>query len=219
LTDPVIRLAVDINVWYADLLVSQRGRLGTAARYIADAVRAGVCPAGPVQLIASVPVIENWASVLQRRFGYSLQDANEQAGLLYDYAADGAVGVPPSIVVGSGYVPFADEAAERQAAATKGDKLFNEIEDDRHVLLSAIAGDAHILVTSDVDDFNRGSAQSFNGRADVIVYPTAAAGLVIAKPTFVRHWLQQGIVPDANVIAELLQEPSRPRYLRGCAGE
>lgn len=124
--------------------------------------------------------------------------------MLYDYAVDGAIGVPPSIVVGSGHVPFADEAAERQAASSKGGRLFDEIEDDRHVLLGAIAGDAHILVTSDVDDFNRGPAQELEGRADVILYPWSAGGLVIGTPAFARHWLQQGIVPHAGNVADLV---------------
>lgn len=208
MNDLPIRLAVDINVWYADLLASQRGRLGTAARYIADAVRAGTCPAGPVQLIISVPTIENWASVLQRRFGYAARDADDQASMLYDYAVDGAIGVPPSIVVGSGHLPFADETAQRQAAASRGGRLFDEIEDDRHVLLGAIAGNAHILVTSDVDDFSRGPAQALTGRTDVIVYPWSTGGLVIATPAFARHWLQQGIVPHADNVADLIKGAS-----------
>lgn len=211
MTERVIRLAVDINVWYADLLATQRNRKGTASRYIADAVRTGTCPAGPVQLIISVPIIENWASVLQRHFGYSLPDANEQAALLYDYASDGAMGAPPSIVVGSGHVPFADQAAERQAAAAKGGKLFDEIEDDRHVLICAIAGDADILVTCDVDDFKRGPARSIGERVDVILYPRMAGDLVIATPAFVRHWLEQGIVPDAEMLEDAPQHSPSAR--------
>ena len=211
MTDRVIRLAVDINVWYADLLATRRNRAGTAARYIADAVRFGTCEAGPVQLIISVPIIENWASVLQRRFGYTPPEANEQAGMLYDYACDGAIGLPPSIAVGAGYVPFADETTERQAAAAKGGKIFDEIEDDRHVLICAVAGDADLLVTSDVDDFRRGPARSVADRSDVILYPRLGENLVIATPSFARHWLQQGVVPDAELVEDLAQRTSLPR--------
>lgn len=194
---------MDINVWFADLLASTKGKSGTAAQFVANCIRDGGCPAGPVQFITSVPVIENWVSVLERRFGYAAAEANEQAALLYDYASDGALGIPPSIVVGAGHIPFADDVSERESAIAhkaKTDKRFGEVEDDRHVLLSAVAGEANILATSDVDDFLRGPALQLEGRSDVIIYPTAVSGLVIARPAFVRHWLEQGVVPDFKFI-------------------
>ena len=56
-----------------------------------DAVRNGESDAGPVQLITSVPVIENWASVLVRRFNFDKDE--ETAWLLHDYALEGPLTV------------------------------------------------------------------------------------------------------------------------------
>ncbi len=75
--DRVIRLALAINVLVADLLAPRRGRRGTASAILVDAVRDGICPAGPVQLVTSLPIIENFANVLQRHFGYTASEASE----------------------------------------------------------------------------------------------------------------------------------------------
>lgn len=170
-----------------------------------DAVRNGECDAGPVQLITSVAVIENWASVLVRHFKYDRLSTEETAWLLHDYAMEGPLAVPPSIVVGAGHIPFATEDEERAAARAHliatDEKLFDEISDDRHVLLSAIGGTAEVLATNDVNDFERGPARTFSNRNDVILYPTIASSLVIGKPVFLAHWLRQGIVPDAGFLA------------------
>lgn len=85
-----IRVRLDINVLVADLPGTIKGRKGTASRYLVDAVRNGECDAGPVQLIAPVPLIENWASVLMRRFNYDKDAAEETAWLLQDYALEGS---------------------------------------------------------------------------------------------------------------------------------
>ncbi len=205
-----IRVCLDINVLVADLLGRLKGRSGTGSRYLVDAVRNGECDAGPVQLISSVPIIENWASVLVRRFNYDRDSAEELAWLLQDYAMEGPLALPPSIVVGAGHVPFASELEERAAArahlAAGDDKLFDEIADDRHVLLSAIGGKADLLATNDVDDFNRGPAVSFANRRDVILFPTSGKPVVIGTPVFLAYWLRQGMVPDAAFIASRPEE-------------
>lgn len=205
MTERAIRICLDINVLVADLLGTIKGRKGTASRYLVDAVRNGECDAGPVQLITSVPVIENWASVLIRRFNYDRDSADETAWLLQDYALEGPLAVPPSIMVGAGHIPFASEEEEFAAAQAHLDasdaKLFDEITDDRHVLLSAIGGKADLLATNDVDDFERAPAQALSNRTDVILFPTIGSSLAIGKPSFLAHWLRQGIVPDAGFIA------------------
>lgn len=204
MTDRTIRLSLDINVLFADLLATRKGFRNSASTYLVDIVRDGECPAGPVQLITSVPVIENWASVLERHFHYDRQSADEAAWYLYDYAVDGPLGTPPNIVVGSGHHPFATEQEEKAAASSNlgQGKLFDEIEDDRHVLLGAIGGSADLLATADVDDFSRGSAITFTNRTDVVLFPTAHSSLVIAKPAFVVHWLRQGVVPDHSFLRQ-----------------
>ena len=81
------------------------------------------------------------------------------------------------------------------------DKLFHEIQDDRYVLETALAGRADILATADLSGFAKGPAIQF-GRNDVLLFPFADRTLVVATPRFVVHWLSQGIVPDAQFIAD-----------------
>lgn len=194
-----LRLSLDINVLFSDRRARDRNVRGTAASMLVDAVRDGRCPAGPVQLVTSVPVIENWADVMERHLGYDADAAREKADLLYAYAAEGPSGESPQIVVGAGHIPFGTEeqvrqAVEQHALPNNANRLFDEITDDRHVLLAALAGRADILATSDTDLFSKGAIRL--EREDVVLYPFQGRTLVIARPSFVAHWLRQGIVPD-----------------------
>jgi hypothetical protein len=201
----VIRLAVDINVFVADILSSRLQGRASASTRIVEAVRDGRCPAGPVQLITSLPLIENFANVLHRRLGYSSASADEKAWLLEQYALDGPMPSRPHLTVGSRYIPFETEQQLRQALKHQlrpenAAKLFNEIQDDRYVLESALAGRADILVTADVGGFCKGSAVRF-ARNDVLLFPVADQTLVIGTPHFTSYWLFQGTVPDAAFVA------------------
>lgn len=98
----VIRLAIDLNVLWSDQRARDQNVRGTAASMLVDAVRDGTCPAGPVQLITSVAVIEAWADVLRRHFGYGPDAAQEKAGLLQEYATQGPLAAAPHLVVGRG---------------------------------------------------------------------------------------------------------------------
>lgn len=204
--DRVVRLALDVNVFIADILSRRQRRRNTATIRIVDAVRNGVCPAGPVQLITSVPIIETFANVLQRRLGYDAHMAEERAWILEEYTRQGPMQSRPHVTVGAGYIPFATEAEMRQSIETHMkrkdvDKLFHEIQDDRYVLETALAGNADILVTSNIADFCRDPAVKLQ-RADVVLYPFANRMLVIATPQFTSHWLDQGIIPDAGFVAD-----------------
>ena len=182
---------------------------GTACEILATAVRDGYCAAGPVQLITSIPVIENWADVLRRRLNYTRAAAEEKAWILREFALQGPLEVAPQIVVGSGHVPFATEGDVRNAAQehlkSGSGKLFDEIADDFHVLLAAIAGKADILATADIGDFARGAAIRLV-RDDVLLFPAGERMLVVAKPSFAAFWLRQGIVPDHDFVVANLDD-------------
>lgn len=200
----IIRLAVDINVFVADILSSRPQGRASASTRIIEAVREGRCPAGLVQFIASLPMIENFADVLRRRLGYSRSNADEKAWLLEQYALDGPMPSGPYVSVGSRYIPFETEEQLRKAAETQlgpenAEKLFNEVQDDRYVLETALAGRADILVTADLAGFRKGSAVRFT-RDDVLLFPLADRALVIASPHFASYWLFQGTVPDAAFV-------------------
>jgi hypothetical protein len=80
------------------------------------------------------------------------------------------------------------------------DKLFHEMQDDRYVLETALAGRADMLVTGDVDDFCRGPAIRLQ-RRDVVLFPFVGRTLVVATPQFTAYWLDQGIIPDSGFVA------------------
>ena len=196
----VVRLSLDLNVLWSDQRARDLGVRGTAASMLVDAVRDGRCPAGPVQLITAVPVIEAWADVLRRHLGYAPDAAREKADLLQDYAIQGPMAASPRLVVGSGHVPFGTEqevldSIRTHAEPENADKLFDELADDRNVLLAALAGQADLLATSDADLFTKGNAIALE-RPDVVLHPFAGRILVVAKPSFVAYWLRLGYVPD-----------------------
>lgn len=201
-----IRLALDINVFIADILSAANGRRNTAASILVEAVRSGTCPAGPVQLVTSLPIIENYANVLVRRLGHDAVIAEEKAWILQQYALEGPMPGHPYLSVGGGYIPFETEQELRQSIANhlgrpEADKLFHEIQDDRYVLETALAGRADILATADVAGFAKGPVIEFE-RNDVLLFPFADRAFVIAAPRFVVYWLSQGIVPEAQFIAD-----------------
>ena len=205
-SERAIRLTLDINVFIADILSSEIGRRNTAASFLVEAVRTGISPAGPVQLVTSLPIIENYANVLSRRLGYDTAAAEERAWILQQYALEGPTPDHPYLGVGSGYIPFETEEEWRRSVAThlgrpEADKLFHEIQDDRYVLETALVGRADILATADVAGFAKGPAIRFE-RNDVLLFPFADRALVIASPRFVVYWLSQAVVPDAQFIAD-----------------
>lgn len=207
----VARVCLDINVFYADL----RGRANRVApRPSASSRLAEMAQSGQsdpqsglgFQLIISAPMLEQWANVLQRHFTYTRVDAEQQSALLGEMARQGPLQAPPLIVVGSDFVPFATEEetrleaarlAAQNAALSEGaaKKLFDEIQDDRHVLLAALAGGADLLATTNLADFKSPKAICFE-REDVIAVPTASRPLVVARPSFAAYWLGQGVIPN-----------------------
>lgn len=220
--DRVIRLTLDINVLVADQLSRHRGIRASAATMIVDAVRDGTCPAGPVQLVISLPMIEAYATVLGRRLAYARTEAEEKAWLLAEYALAGPVPDRPYLPVGAGFIPFETEDQLRQSIEARQRssdtaKLFHEVQDDRYVLETALAGRADILVTADLDDFIRGPAVRLQ-RPDVALFPFAGMTLVVAKPSFVAYWLRQGVLPDATFIAERPEEFPHVEGMRDILG-
>ena len=209
-SERAIRLTLDINVFIADILSREIGRRNTAASFLVEAARTGTSPAGPVQLVTSLPIIENYTNVLSRRLGYDAAAAEERAWVLQQYALEGPTRDHPYVSVGSGYIPFETEEEWRRSIANhlgraEADKLFHEIQDDRYVLETALVGRADILATADVAGFAKGAAIQFE-RNDVLLFPFVDRAVVIGSPRFVVYWLSQGVVPDARFIEDNPQD-------------
>jgi len=126
----MLRLCLDINVWVSRYLAIARGREHTAACDLADAVFAGACRLGPVQLVVSHAMLDTLEMVLRRipvtaSFADRARDQVE--------AAAGSLCLPLGILGGTGANPLLDQ-------------------EDAAVLGTAMAGRADLLVTSNKRD-------------------------------------------------------------------
>ncbi|MBO9546722.1 PIN domain-containing protein [Caulobacter sp.] len=123
-----VRLCLDLNVWLGAIL-SERTGASTSAQMLVEAVRSGVSPRGPVALVISWGMLNRLRDVLDR-FGFGRAEADRLIEVLATIARDG-----PSLTLGGvGVLPLKDE-------------------EDRHVLETAKAGDADMLVTQNLRDF------------------------------------------------------------------
>lgn len=125
----MIRLCLDLNVWFGAILSEGRGRSGTATQCLVDAVRSGVSERGPIALVISWGMLGRLTEVLISQ-GAPRATAQALAEAIAAYARQG-----PSLTLGGvGVLPFEDE-------------------EDRHVMETAFAGEADLLVTHNISDF------------------------------------------------------------------
>lgn len=133
----VLRLCLDINVYATDLLCAASGR-NSSSTQILELARAGRCSLGPVQLVVSWTMLETLRMVLTKEFGRDDAWVDLLVRDIADIAAGGALDRPPQLLLGgAGTHPIRDA-------------------EDGTVLDAALAGEADILVTGDVDDFLAG---------------------------------------------------------------
>ena len=122
--------------------------------------------------------------VLEVDWGVSRETVDPVIETIAGYAHMGASGISPHIVLGgTGLMPIRDE-------------------EDGHVLDTAIAGQAHLLVTANFDDFISAKSKILEPRKVGIV-TTANATLVVAHPYRAVSWLQQNMFPDAETVSRL----------------
>lgn len=176
-TPALLRLCLDLNVWVADFLGTRRGRRGGSSPWLADAVRSGACPTGPLQLVVSLGMLDRLALVLAREFQVEADAAETLVRAIGGVASFGPAGDHPHAVVGGGVYPLRDE-------------------EDRHVLEVAVAAEADMLVTANMADFETADVIKVGDGSHVRLYPRPGqATLVIAHPDQARDWLHAGIPP------------------------
>jgi len=177
----LLRLCLDLNVWVADFLGTRRGRRGGSSPWLVDAVRSGACPAGHLQLVISLGMLERLALVLTREFQVEADAAETLVRAMGSVASLGPAGDHPHAVIGGGVYPLRDE-------------------EDRHVLEVAVAGEADLLVTANMADFESADIRKVGDGARLRLYPRPGrATLVIAHPDHARNWLRAGTSPLAAI--------------------
>lgn len=166
------RLCLDLNIWLGAILSERLGRAGTAAGTLVEAVRSGASPRGPIALVVSWGMLNRLREVLVR-FEFGRTEADRLVQLVATIARDG-----PSLTLGGvGVLPMDDL-------------------EDRHVLETALAGRADLLVTHNLKDFLGKDVRvlspgHWHGAA------TAEGKLLIAHTYDAAAWLRGEALPTA----------------------
>jgi predicted nucleic acid-binding protein len=163
------RICLDLNVWCAAFLADRAGRQGTACQTLVEAARSAQAGREPLQLVISWGMLERLKLVLVEPLQFDPADAAALTDAIAGYAHMG-----PSLTLGGvGVIPLQDT-------------------EDRHVLETAWAGSADILVTANLEDFVLGPDETvYAGRT----YRLRQSGhtLVLTHPFEAAHWLREGI--------------------------
>jgi predicted nucleic acid-binding protein len=180
----LIRICLDLNVWVADFLGTRRGRRSGSGPWLADAVRNATSPAGPLQLVVSFGMLDRLALVLVRDFSAEPLAADAAMRAIGAIAALGPAGDYSYVVIGGGVYPIRDT-------------------EDRHVLEVAVAGEADVLATANLADFDMDGIDKIGDGSRVRIYACPGRpSLVIAHPDQVRDWLRDGVVPAADAAGD-----------------
>jgi predicted nucleic acid-binding protein len=179
-TGRVLRVCLDLNIWYAAILADARGRSGSASQAFAAALRRGESPLGPLQLVVSWSMLTRLGSALRRKHELSPQTVEAALSAISLISRMGPDPAPPQLLLGgTGVIPLHDE-------------------EDGHVLDVAVAGRADLLVTTNFADFVT-YRTDVRERDRIAIYSTTAHRVVIAHLFTAAEWLREGriVIPDA----------------------
>jgi hypothetical protein len=133
---------------------------------LVEAVGSGQSPRGPVALVVSWGMLERLRIVLARDLGFSDRDAARLVELIASYAREG-----PSLTLGGvGVIPIHDV-------------------EDRHVLETAWAARADILVTANLADFIQ-DADHMVRQGRRYRLNRGGGSMILAHPFEAIHWLR-----------------------------
>jgi predicted nucleic acid-binding protein len=172
----ILRICLDLNIWCAALLADGKGRQNTASQSLVAMVRQGSCLSSPVQLVISWGMLNRLQKVLIQDLKISTQTAELYIGTIAAYAHLGAMGASPQLTLGgTGVIPIRDT-------------------EDAHVLETAIAGKANIVITANFKDFiSKDTQVVIPGKHAVYQSPDHA--FQIAHPYLMMDWLRSGQIP------------------------
>lgn len=186
----VLRLCLDLNIWCAALLADRKGRQGTASQCLVEIVRQGSCTIGSVQLVISWGMLNRFRLVLERApFNVPQPVADLYISVTKGYAELGPAGAGPQLTLGgTGVIALQDG-------------------EDAHVLETALAGQASVLVTANFKDFISNDTRIVIPERYAI-HTTPAHVLRIAHPYEMMGWLRLGRIPPLVVERQSATIPS-----------
>jgi predicted nucleic acid-binding protein len=172
----VLRLCLDLNIWCAALIADRKGRQGTASQSLVEIVRQGHCALGPVQLVISWGMLNRLRTVLERSLNVPHLAADLYIDAIRGYAQLGPTGASPQLTLGGvGVIALQDV-------------------EDAHVLETALAGRANVLVTANFRDFISNDTHVIVPERHA-VHVAAAHVVYIVHPYLMMDWLRQGHIP------------------------
>jgi predicted nucleic acid-binding protein len=181
MTAPTLNLCLDLNIWCAAFLADQKGRSNTASQSLVDIVRKRRTEHFSVQLVISWGMLNRLRKVLEIDLHASRTTAEHIIKTIAGYAHSG----PHLTLGGTNIIPIPDA-------------------EDAHVFDTALAGQAHLLVTANFDDFTAANGKILmKGRVGII--KPAKGKLVIAHPFKAAEWLRKGVFPDVKTISKMGQ--------------
>jgi predicted nucleic acid-binding protein len=168
-----MRVCLDLNVWCAQLLAARAGREDTACQAIVRAVRRPDTQR-PLQLVISWGMLLRLEQVLTRKLEFPVADVAALIQLIAGYAAQG----PALTLGGVGVIPIVDA-------------------EDRHVLETAWAGEADVLVSGDVSGLLTDAEVLIPDRLAVLM--RGGRRLYLVHPFAFAAWLGGHAVPGLDL--------------------
>lgn len=185
----MLRLCLDLNIWCAAFLAEKQGRTGTDVQELVDIVRRGECPLGPTQLVVSWGMLTRLRKVFEDDWRVDRSLVDPLIAAIAGYARLGPAGVAPYLLLGgTGLMPLRDS-------------------EDAHVLETAVAGAADILVTRNFRDF-AGYQMEILRAGRVARYHGIHHDVIIADPHDAMTWVHAGRIELPPAAAAARPEPA-----------
>jgi hypothetical protein len=204
-----IRVCLDLNVWFRQLLNEKKGKSGTPSQRIVEIVSSGRYAAGGVQLVVSHTMLSRLEAAIVRS-GTSKIIAEQYTLTIEAIARIGAYQEPTSIVLGGGFHPTRHAV---QIDYNPYDETFTPRQidaEDGRVLDTALAGGAHLLITNNMKDFSTHSDEIVGGR--IRLKTTANRRLAVVNELDGLSYLQTGFVAGiGDVLSQDVIPPASPR--------
>lgn len=193
--DAPLLLSLDINVFVAHFLALRRGREGSAASRLVQAVRDGRFENVPLQLAMSLEMLGTLERVLVR-LGVSPEAAQEFVESVVDIMRTGPAPMDPYLLVAG------------------RDQLTAKDREDAGVLASAILARADVLVTDNLDDFRTNDCETISTRSvsthnggvrdlyAIVFERVDGVALVVGHTLDVVSWLGTGQRPTPEWIRQ-----------------
>ncbi|MGL5805891.1 MAG: PIN domain-containing protein [Xenococcaceae cyanobacterium] len=168
----VLCLCLDLNIWCAALLADKKGRTSTSCQTLVTIVRLGYCCLGDVSLVISWGMLNRLRHVLERDLKVNPTTADAYVETIREYAM-----LAPALTLGG-----------------TGVVALRDIE-DAHVLETAIAGRANVLVTANFKDFISNTDTQLQIENRHAIYRSPVHQFHIVHPYLMAEWLKLDRLP------------------------